>query len=390
MRRTLYEDVHEDFRASFRRFVEKEIVPHHERWESEGRVDKAMFREAGRLGFLGMAVPEEYGGPGVDDFRFNAIMSEELQRLGVLGSGICLTLHNDIVLPYVLGAADEEQKARWLPRMVTGELMGAISMTEPGAGSDLASIRATARRDGESYVINGAKTFVTNGLNADLVVLAAKTDPNARHAGISLIVVEDGTPGFERGKKIDKIGQRSQDTAELFFSDARVPVANRLGEEGRGFALLMTNLAQERLSMAVVAVAGARQALRWTVEYCRTREAFGGPLTDQQFVKFELADLTTVTEIAQVYVDRMVEDHVVGRASAEDAAKAKYWTSEMQRDLLDRCLQLHGGYGYTREYPIARAYLDGRVQTIYGGTTQIMKEIIGRSVAAGPPAEDTR
>lgn len=390
MKRRLYEEVHEDFRASFRRFVEKEIVPHHDRWEEQGRVDKGMFREAGGHGFLGMAVPEAYGGPGVDDFRFNVVMSEELQRLGVLGSGICLTLHNDIVLPYILGSANDEQRARWLPGMVSGELMGAVSMTEPGAGSDLASIRTTARRDGDDYVVNGAKTFVTSGLNADIVVLAVKTDPTQRHRGISLVVVESGTAGFERGKKIDKIGQRSQDTAELFFSDARVPVVNRLGDEGAGFGMLMTNLAQERLSMAAQATAGARQALRWTIEYCRTREAFGGPLTDLQFVRFELADMVTAAEVAQAYVDRLVEDHVDGLASSEDAAKAKFWASEMQQNVLDRCLQLHGGYGYTREYPIARAYLDGRVQTIYGGTTQVMKEIIGRSIAAGASLDDSR
>ena len=308
----------------------------------------------------------------------------------MIGSGICLTLHNDIVLPYLLGSATEEQQARWLPGMVTGELMGAISMTEPGAGSDLASIRTTARREGEHYVVNGTKTFVTNGLNADLVVLAVKTDPTQRHSGVSLLVVEPGTEGFERGRKIDKIGQRSQDTAELFFADARIPVANRLGDEGAGFALLMTNLAQERLSMAVQAVAGAQQALRWTLDYCRMREAFGGPLTDLQFVRFELAELVTAAEVAQAYVDRLVDDHTAGLASAVDAAKAKFWATEMQQDLLDRCLQLHGGYGYTREYPIARAFLDGRVQTIYGGTTQIMKEIIGRAIVADASAEGRR
>ncbi len=386
----MFEDEHEDFRASFRRFVEKEIAPHHDRWEEQGRVDKAMFVEAGGHGFLGMAVPEQYGGPGVDDFRFNVVMSEELQRQGVLGSGICLTLHNDIVLPYLLGSASDEQRSRWLPGMVTGELMGAISMTEPGAGSDLAAIRTTARRDGDAYVVNGTKTFVTNGLNADLVVLAVRTDPNQRHRGLSLLVVEPGTAGFERGKKIDKIGQRSQDTAELFFTDARIPVANRLADEGSGFEILMRNLAQERLSMAVQAVAGAQQALRWTIDYCRSREAFGGPLTDLQFVRFELAELTTAAEVAQAYVDRMVEDHLAGLTSAVDAARAKFWATEMQQNLLDRCLQLHGGYGYTREYPIARAYLDGRIQTIYGGTTQIMKEIIGRSIAAEATAPDRR
>jgi acyl-CoA dehydrogenase len=268
--------------------------------------------------------------------------------------------------------------------------MGAVSMTEPDAGFG-SRVGADVRRlDGDHYVINGTKTFVTNGLNADVVVLAVKTNLEERHKASSLIVVESGTRGFERGRKIDKIGQRSQDTCELFFSDARIPVANRLGPEGAGFKLLTTNLAQERLSMAFQAVAGARQALRWTVDYCKTRKAFGGPLTDQQFIRFELADMTTSTEIAQIYVDRLLDDYIAGRTTPVDAAKAKFWTTEMQNDVLDRCLQLHGGYGYTREFPIARAYLDGRVQTIYGGTTQIMKEIIGRSIAAGVQIEDTR
>jgi acyl-CoA dehydrogenase len=383
MRRQLFESDHEDFRSAFRSFVEREIVPHHETWEQQGRVDKAMFRAAGQHGFLGMAVPERYGGAGVDDFRFNVVISEELQRAGVISSGLCITLHNDIVLPYFLTATTEEQRQRWLPRMVSGESMGAVSMTEPGAGSDLAGIRTTARRDGDEYVVNGSKTFVTNGLNSDIVVLAVKTDPSQRHAGMSLLVVTDGTPGFERGRKIDKIGQLSQDTAELYFSDARIPVTNRLGEEGRGFSLLTQNLAQERLSMAVQAVSGARQALQWTLDYCRHREAFGEPLTSQQFVRFELADLTTACDVAEAFVDRLVSDHVSGSLTPEDAAKGKYWATEMQCDLLDRCVQLHGGYGYTREYPISRAFLDGRVQTIYGGTTQIMKEIIGRAVVAG-------
>jgi alkylation response protein AidB-like acyl-CoA dehydrogenase len=330
-----------------------------------------------------MAVPERYGGLGQDDFRFNVVISEELQRASVIGSGICITVHNDIVLPYFLHATDEEQRARWLPGLVTGERMAAISMTEPGAGSDLAAIRTTARRDGDHYVVNGVKTFVTSGLNSDIVVLAVKTDPAQRHRGISLLVVEEPTPGFERGRKLDKIGQRSQDTAELFFTDARVPAANRLGAEGTGFGLLMGNLVQERLSMAVSAIAGARAVLGWTVEYCKQRTAFGGPLTDQQFIRFELAEMTTATDIGQVYVDHLVARMGGGDVTPDDAAKAKYWLTELQQDVVNRCLQLHGGYGYMREYPVARAFLDARIQTIYGGTTQIMKEIIGRAVAGG-------
>jgi alkylation response protein AidB-like acyl-CoA dehydrogenase len=378
--RELFDDIHDSFRAAFRVFVATEIVPFHDKWEQAGRVDRGMFAEAGARGFLGMAVPEQYGGPGQPDFRFNVVISEELQRANVIASGTCITLHNDIVLPYFLNAANDEQRGRWLPGMVTGERMGAVSMSEPGAGSDLASIRTSARLDGDHYVVNGSKTFVTNGLNSDTVVLAVKTDTTLRHKGISLLVVEEPTPGFERGRKLDKIGQRSQDTAELFFSDARVPAVNRLGVEGGGFALLMGNLVQERLSMAVNAIAGAREVLGWTLDYCRQRTAFGGPLTDQQFVRFEFAEMTTATDIGQVYVDHLVSRLDSGDVTAEDAAKAKYWTTELQQDVINRCLQLHGGYGYMREYPVARAFLDARIQTIYGGTTQIMKEIIGRAV----------
>jgi len=380
MKRELFEEVHDSFRDAFRSFVATAIVPFNDAWEQAGRVDRAMFAEAGARGFLGMAVPEQYGGLGQGDFRFNMIISEELQRANVLASGTCITLHNDIVLPYFLTATSDEQRRRWLPAMVTGERMGAISMSEPGAGSDIAAIRTSARREGDHYVVNGSKTFVTNGLNADIVVVAVKTDPALRHKGISLLVVEEPTPGFERGRKLDKIGQRSQDTAELFFTDARVPAGNLLGEQGAGFALLMGNLVQERLSMAVNAIAGAREVLSWTLDYCRQRTAFGGPLTDQQFVRFEFAEMSTATEIGQVYVDHLVSRLDRGDVSAEDAAKAKYWMTELQQDVVNRCLQLHGGYGYMREYPVARAFLDARIQTIYGGTTQIMKEIIGRAV----------
>jgi len=377
--RELFDDIHDLFREAFRSFVATEIVPFNDAWEQAGRVDRGMFAQAGARGFLGMAVPEQYGGLGQPDFRFNVVISEELQRANVLASGTCITLHNDIVLPYFLTATNDEQRHRWLPAMVTGERMGAISMSEPGAGSDIAAIRTSARLDGDHYVVNGSKTFVTNGLNADIVVLAVKTDTTQRHKGISLLVVEEPTPGFERGRKLDKIGQRSQDTAELFFNDARVPVGNRLGDEGTGFALLMGNLVQERLSMAVNAIAGAREVLGWTLDYCRQRTAFGGPLTDQQFVRFEFAEMTTATEIGQVYVDHLVSRLDRGDVTAEDAAKAKYWTTELQQDVVNRCLQLHGGYGYMHEYQVARAFLDARIQTIYGGTTQIMKEIIGRA-----------
>ncbi len=380
VRRDLFDETHEAFRGSFRAFVRAEIEPYHEKWEAEGRVDKAMFRAAGEKGFLGMAVPEEYGGMGEPDFRYNVIISEELQRANVIGSGMCITLHNDIVLPYLLTATTHEQRARWLPGMVTGETMGAISMTEPGAGSDLASIRTTATLDDGHYVVNGSKTFVTNGLNSDLVVVAVKTDPEQRHRGISLLVVEEGAPGFTRGRRLRKIGLHSQDTAELFFDDARVPAANLLGEPGTGFTTLMRNLAQERLALSVSAISGARAVLDWTIAYCRERTAFGSRLSSFQNTKFVLAELTTATEVAQVYVDHLVRRHLAGEVEAEDAAKAKWWTTELQQDVVNRCLQLHGGYGFMQEYPVARAFLDARVQTIYAGTNEIMKEIIGRSI----------
>ncbi|MFJ6836235.1 acyl-CoA dehydrogenase family protein [Streptomyces sp. NPDC091209] len=382
MHRDLFDETHDDFRSSFRAFVKAEIVPNHEKWEAAGRVDKSMFLAAGAQGFLGMAVPEEYGGLGVDDFRYNVIISEELQRANVIGSGMCITLHNDIVLPYLLGATNEEQRARWLPGFVTGEIMGAISMTEPGTGSDLASVRTTAIRDGDHYVVNGSKTFVTNGLNCDLVIVAAKTNPEERHRGLSLIVVEDGTPGFTRGRHLRKIGLKSQDTAELFFDDARVPAENLLGEPGSGFPTLMANLAQERMALSVSAITGARAVLDWTMDYCREREAFGQRLSSFQNTKFELAEMLTATEVAQVYVDYLVRRHLAGELDAEDAAKAKWWTTELQQDVVNRCLQLHGGYGFMEEYPVARAFLDARVQTIYAGTNEIMKEIIGRSIDA--------
>ena len=385
MRRGLYEDVHEDFRESVRAFVAAEIVPNHDRWEESGRVDRAMFAAAGEAGFLAMAVPPEFGGLGVADFRFNAVISEELQRANVIGSGMCITLHNDVVLPYLLRFADDAQRERWLPGMVTGELMGAISMTEPGAGSDLAALATSARLDGDAYVVNGAKTFVTNGLNADLVVLAVRTDATQRHKGVSLLVVEDGTPGFTRGRHLDKIGLRSQDTAELFFADARVPAANRLGGEGEGFAILMRNLAQERLALAVSAISASRAALSWTVEYCRQREAFGQPLLAHQNTRFTLADLAVQVDVGQTFVDSLVEAHGRGELTSEDAAKAKYWTTELQQTVVNRCLQLHGGYGFMREFPIARAYLDARIQTIFGGTNEIMKEIVARTLDGGRP-----
>ena len=380
MRRTLYDDTHEMFRESFRTFVDKEVRPHVDDWERAGIVDKAMFRKAGDSGFLGIAVPEEYGGGGTPDFRFNAIINEEFCRAGVGASASCVLLHNDTCLPYILEGANDEQKARWLPGICSGELMTAICMTEPGAGSDLASMKTSAVRDGDDYILNGAKTFITNAFNADLFIVACKTDPTQRHRGMSLIVVEDGMPGFERGRNLDKVGQHASDTGELFFSDVRVPVVNLLGEEGSGFRQLVSKLPQERLSIAVNSVAQAEAAFGWTLTYCQERQAFGKPIGSFQHNRFTLAEMKTEIDLARVFVDQQVLALNAGELSAEDAAESKWWCTEMAWRVLDRCLQLHGGYGYMEEYPIARAWRDGRVPPIYGGTTEIMKEIIGRSL----------
>jgi len=381
MKRTLYEDDHEAFREAFRSFVEKEIVPHHERWDAEGIVPRELFTTAGAAGFLGMDIPEEYDGGGVKDFRFNAVESEELMRSGAAAAGLGLTLHNDIVLPYFLAYCNDEQKQRWLPGIASGEQITAIAMTEPGIGSDLASMSTTAIRDGDHYVVNGAKTFITNGINADLVITAVKTDPSQKHKGMSLLVLERGMEGFERGRNLDKLGQHAQDTAELSFSDVKVPVANLLGaEEGQGFTQLVSNLPQERLSIAVAAVAAARTALNHTLEYVKERKAFGQPIGSFQNSKFVLAELDTEIDIAEHYTDDCVRALNAGELTAVDASKAKYWCTELQGRVVDRCLQLHGGYGYMNEYPIAKAYADARITRIYGGTTEIMKEVIGRSL----------
>jgi alkylation response protein AidB-like acyl-CoA dehydrogenase len=317
----------------------------------------------------------------VPDFRFNAVIMEEIMRTGAAGAGLGITLHNDVCLPYFLEYCSDEQKARWLPGIASGELITAIAMTEPGAGSDLASIATTARRDGDVYVVNGAKTFITNGINADLVVTAVKTDPTARHAGMSLLVVERGMAGFSRGRNLDKLGQHAQDTAELAFTDVRVPVENLLGpEEGRGFKQLVTNLPRERLSIALGAVAAARMALEWTVAYVKERKAFGQPVGSFQNSRFVLAELATEVDIAQRFIDDCVREFNAGELTAVDAAKAKWWSTELQGRAVDRCLQLHGGYGYMNEYPIARAFADARITRIYGGTTEIMKEVIGRDL----------
>jgi alkylation response protein AidB-like acyl-CoA dehydrogenase len=379
MQRHHYETEHLDFGEAVRSFLEKEVVPHVAEWEVAGVVPREVFTTAGANGFLGMAIPEEFGGGGVSDFRFNQILGEEMQRALVGGAGLGITLHNDICLPYFLAYCTEEQKGRWLPGIASGELITAVAMTEPGAGSDLAGIRTSAVRNGDEYVVNGAKTFITNGINADLVVTAVRTGTDP-HRGLSLLVVERGTAGFDRGRNLAKVGQHSQDTAELSYTDARVPVANLLGDEGAGFLSLVQNLAQERMSIAIGAVAAARAAFDETTRYVRTRTAFGAPLGAQQNTRFAMAEMITEIDLAETFVDRCVDALNAGELSAADAAKTKWWSTELQGRVVDRCVQLHGGYGYMLEYPIARAWVDARVTRIYGGATEVMKEIIGRSL----------
>jgi alkylation response protein AidB-like acyl-CoA dehydrogenase len=383
MRRDLFEDVHEDFRASFRTFLQREVSGEEGRygeWEREGLMPREVFAKAGRGGFLAMAVPDAYGGAGAEDFRLNLVIGEETQRAAVGSFGLGITLHNDICLPYFLRYCTDEQRERWLPGIASGELITAIAMTEPGIGSDLASMSTRAIRDGDHYVVNGSKTFITNGINADLVITAVKTDPSQRHRGISLMIVERGMEGFERGRNLEKIGQHAQDTAELSFSDVHVPVENLLGEEGEGFRYLVSNLPQERLSIAASAVAAAEAALEWTLEYVRERQAFGQAIGSFQSSRFTLAEAHGEVQIARAFVDQCTRALDAGELTPEDAATAKWWCTDLQGSVVDRCLQLFGGYGYMLEYPIARAFADARVTRIYGGANEIMKEIVGRSL----------
>jgi alkylation response protein AidB-like acyl-CoA dehydrogenase len=377
--RRVYGEDHELFRGTVQSFIKAEVAPYDAQWEERGIVDRSLFRRAGDAGLLMQATPEEYGGPGLDDWRFSAIVNEEFGRTGYASAGLSLALQNDVVGPYLLDLTTAEQKQRWLPGLTSGELVGAVAMTEPGAGSDLSGIATRAVRDGDEYVLNGAKTFISNGQNADLVVVAARTSRD-RHRGLTLLVVERGMPGFERGRNLDKLGLHGQDTSELYFSDVRVPVTNRLGEEGDGFFCLVRNLPQERLSLSVTAVSAAEGVLERTMEYVTSRKAFGQTVGSFQHSKFLLAELHTEVDIARVFVDQCVALHVRKELTAVRAAKAKYWCSELQVRVADRCLQLHGGYGYMREYAVCRAFADARVQTIYGGTTEIMKEIIGRDL----------
>jgi alkylation response protein AidB-like acyl-CoA dehydrogenase len=379
MRSTLHDADHEDFRATVRAWAEKTVAPFHAEWEAAGIVPREVWTSGGAQGLLGMDVDERYGGGGVRDFRYNAVVDEELARIGA--SGVGFPLHNDVTGPYLRDLATPEQAQRWLPGFCSGELITAIAMTEPGTGSDLQAITTTARRDGSDWALSGAKTFITNGINADLVIVVARTDPDAPGSrGTSLLVVERGMPGFTRGRNLEKVGLKAQDTAELFFDEVRVPAENLLGTENGGFGHLMDNLPQERLSIAVTAVASAETVLAQTLEYVTSRTAFGRPVGNFQNSRFVLAELHTETTIARTFVDECVRRLNAGELSAVDAAMAKYWTSELQNRVADRCLQLHGGYGYMDEYPVSRAWRDARVQSIYGGTNEIMREIIGRSM----------
>ena len=374
MRRTIFAEEHDLFRASVRTFLEREAVPHTERWEREGLVDRSFWEAAAAAGFVGFEAPVEYGGMGVRDFRFNAVIDEEMMYAAAVGDGFGMA--NDIMVPYLVDLTDDDQKTRWLPGFTSGELIAAVAMTEPQAGSDLRGLAATAERDGDHYLVNGSKTFITSGIQADLVVTVVRD----LEAGgqFSLLMVEEGTPGFERGAKLAKVGHRAQDTSELFYTDARVPVANRLGDAGMGLTYLKQNLAQERLSMAVTAVAAAEKALELTTAYCRERTAFGQPIGSHQANRFWIAEMVAEIGRERSHVDRCIQSHVDGELSPVEAAAVKLTATELQFQVLDRCVQLHGGYGYMDEYVISRLWRDARVQRIYGGTSEIMKEIIGR------------
>ena len=380
MERTIFTDEHHDFRAMVRDFLEKEAAPHHAGWESQGHVSRDVWLAAGKTGLLGLDVDDRWGGGGSTDLIFLWILSEEIARAGL--SGLGFPLANDVVTPYLTELTTDEQKARWLPKFCSGEMITAIAMTEPGTGSDLQGIQTRAVRDGDEWVINGAKTFITNGIMSDLVIVVCRTDADAGSHGFSLIAVERDAPGFERGRNLEKIGMSAQDTAELSFTDCRVPATNLLGEEGQGFMYLMQNLPRERLSIAVASTAGAEKVLADTIAYVKERTAFGKPLAKLQNTRFEVAEMATKLAVTRSFVDRCIVELNEKKLGPAEASMAKYWATETAKDVIDTCLQLHGGYGYMKEYPVAKAFLDNRVQTIYGGTTEIMKEIIGRVVLA--------
>jgi acyl-CoA dehydrogenase len=378
MQRDIFTSDHEAFRDMVRSFIAAEIAPYHEQWERDGCVSREVWLAAGKAGLLGIDMDEQYGGGGNTDYRYYLIMNEELARAGAHGPGF--SVHNDINGQYLQRLATPGQRDRWLPGYCSGEIITAIAMSEPGAGSDLQGITTSAVRDGDGYVLNGQKTFISNGLLADLVIVVARTDADVGSRGISLLAVERGMAGFERGRKLDKVGMHAQDTAELFFNDVRVPAENLLGEEGGGFVALMQNLPRERVAIGSTALAGAEKAFEDTLAYCQQRQAFGRPIGKFQHNRFVLAEMATELAVARAFTDKAVLEHNAGRLSNEDASMVKWWDTELCNRVVDRCVQLFGGYGYMREYPVARAYLDSRVQTIFGGTTEIQKEIIGRGL----------
>ena len=376
--RSLFTAEHEDFRKTVRRFFETEVVPNREAWDEQQHVDRGLWNKAGELGLLCVTMPEEYGGLGVDR-TYSTILMEEQSYSG--DSGVGFALHSDIVAPYINNFGNHEQKAKYLPKLASGEMIGAIAMTEPGTGSDLQGVKTTAVLDGDDYVLNGSKIFITNGYLSDLVIVVAKTGNSGEGAkDISLLIVEASSPGFTKGKPLKKVGMKAQDTCELFFNDVRVPKANLLGQEGMGFIMLMKELAWERLIIAITSVAGAEAAMKHTLEYTRSRKVFGKPVASFQNTRFKLAEMKSELAIARVYVDRCLEMTLAGKLGVEDAAIAKYWTSDLMNKVIDECVQLHGGYGYMLEYPVARAWIDARAQRIYGGTNEIMKELIARTL----------
>ncbi len=378
--RTLFSEDHRIFRESFRRFVENEIVPHHGRWEDQGYVDREIWTKAGANGYLCMSMPEEYGGAGADKL-YSIVMFEELSRVNATGIGF--GLHSEIVAPYILRYGTEEQKRHYLPKMASGEVITAIAMSEPGAGSDLQGVKTTAIDHGDHYLVNGSKTFITNGWHADMVIVVAKTNPGAGAKGTSLVLVDQGMPGFQKGKRLKKVGLKAQDTSELFFDNLKVPKSQRLGNEGEGFIALMQQLPWERMQIAIQGAANAQAAIDWTVQYVKDRKVFGTTVASYQNTRFKLAEMQTEVQIAQVFVDRCIELLLEDKLDTATASMAKYWVSDLQCKVIDECVQLHGGYGFMWEYPIARAYADSRVQRIYGGTNEIMKEVITRSMGLG-------
>ncbi|NUT46684.1 MAG: acyl-CoA dehydrogenase [Saccharothrix sp.] len=380
MRRTLFEADHDAFRETARAFCDRTLRPNYDKFVEQRHIDRDVWREAGRQGLLGLEVPEEHGGSGAGDYRFNAVLGEELSKVSA-GMASCLGIHYDVVAPYLVDLCTDEQKRRWLPRFCSGELTTGIGMTEPSGGSDLAALKSTAVRDGSDWLLNGSKTFITNGFSADLVVVAARTDPNAKPAkGITLFAVETGMKGFERGRKLDKVGQPESDTAELFFDDVRVPAGNVIGEVDRGFIHMMERLPQERLGSAVANLAHAEQILAETIAYTKERKAFGQAIGSFQHNKFTLAELVTKVDVTRAFVDQCTAAHTRRELTAVDAAKAKYWSADVQNDVIDTCVQLHGGYGYMTEYRVARAWMDARVTRIWAGSNENMKEHIGRDL----------